>query len=386
MTELYAHQKLVLDQLHTGSILYGGVGSGKSLTSLAYFDLKASEEKLYIITTARKRDTKEWENECAIYGISMNNVTIDSWNNLHKYISCSGFYIFDEQRVVGSGAWVKSFLKITKKNNWILLTATPGDSWLDYIPVFIANGFYRNRTEFLTRHAVYSRYSKYPKIDRFIDISLLEKYRRSITIKMEYESSNRRCIVDQIVPYNKQLYLRIFKDRWNPYTDAPIKHCGEYCYVLRKAINNDIRRVQTVMSLLNRHQKLIVFYNFDYELELLRTIPCEIAEWNGHQHNPIPLSSSWIYLVQYTAGAEGWNCIETNAMVFFSLNYSYKIMTQAAGRIDRINSPFNDLYYYRLYSESSIDRSILRALSNKKTFNELLFDKESASREEHVVI
>lgn len=400
MIELYSHQKKALNELKTGSVLVGGVGSGKSMTALAYFydkvcggsystgSIPLNPTDLYIITTARKRDTLEWDAEFAKFGLAKDpemstcgiTVVVDSWNNINKYIDIeNAFFIFDEQRVVGSGTWVKSFLKITKKNDWILLSATPGDTWSDYIPVFIANGFYKNRTEFLRRHAVFSRFSKYPKIDRYVETARLERLRKLILVTMQFRRNTIRRTIDVDVSYNEDIYKKVSVDRWDPFKNEPIKDAGQMCYTLRKIVNSDCSRVDAVVRLSYFHEKIIVFYNLDCELELLREIKdsivpgTQIAEWNGHKHEMIPSSDRWIYLVQYTAGSEGWNCIETDTIIFYSLNYSYKVMEQAAGRIDRINTPFKDLYYYRLLSKSSIDKGIIRALKKKKNFNELSF-------------
>lgn len=341
---------------------------------------------LYIITTARKRDTHEWEEECVPFLIPNEKVkvTIDSWNNIKKYADIeNSFFIFDEQRVVGYGAWSKAFIKISKKNKWILLSATPGDTWLDYAPVFIANGFFKNITEFKRRHVVYSYYGSYPKVERYIDDHVLAKYRDSILVHMKYRkptiSHNERIAVD----YDKDLYKTIMKERWNVYKNEPIKNISELCYLLRKVTNSDSSREEAMVSISKKHSKIIVFYNFDYELEILKNINyghgVSIAEWNGHKHESIPKTEKWIYLVQYTAGAEGWNCIETDTMVFYSQNYSYKILAQASGRIDRLNTPFIDLYYYHLRSTSPIDIAIYQALKRKKRFNESKFidDKKS---------
>ena len=410
---LYQHQKEAIEQLRTGSILCGGVGSGKSITSIYYYFTKeckgvvhTNENKsfqkmknpkdLYIITTARKRDTLEWERECAPFMLStdrdcsINNVqvTIDSWNNIGKYKDIkNSFFIFDEQRVVGSGSWVKSFLKITKANNWILLSATPGDTWMDYVPVFIANGFYKNRTEFIRRHVVYSRFSKFPKVDHYVEGQHLARLRRQITVLMSYKKSTTPHDEEILVNYDKEKYDIINKDRWNIFKQKPIKDITELCYTLRRLVNSDSSRVKAIKDLSKKHNKLIVFYNFDYELEILREIGKELkipfAEWNGHKHEPIPKTDKWLYLVQYTSGAEGWNCIETNAIAFFSQNYSYKTTLQAAGRIDRLNTPYSDLYYYHVRSKSPIDQGILKALKNKQTFNESNFINNS--REKHML-
>ena len=135
-----------------------------------------------------------------------------------------------------------------------------------------------------------------------------------------------------------------------------------------------------LLEIVEDHPKAIIFYNFDYELEILRNLyygeDVEIAEWNGHKHQPIPRGDKWIYLVQYTAGAEGWNCITTDTIIFYSQNYSYKVLKQASGRIDRLNTPYTDLYYYHLVSKSGIDLAISRALKNKKQFNETRFVNE----------
>ena len=396
---LYDHQKLAIEKLNTGFILCGGVGTGKSRTAIAYYFLKEcggslkvngigdlSEMKkpkdLYIITTAKKRDSLEWDEECSPFmlftkkefSISGVKVTIDSWNNISKYKRVeNAFFILDEQRLVGSGTWVKSFLKIARLNRWIVLSATPGDVYTDYIPVFVANKFYKNRTEFLQRHAVYSRFTKYPKIEKFIETSLLNKYRSQITVMMHYQKQTEHHSKDIIVNYDKGLFNIALNKRRNPYTNKPIKNASELFYLFRKIVNGDTSRINAIENLTSKHSRLIIFYNFDYELDMLRMIGSKLKintkEWNGHKHEEVPTTDKWIYLVQYMSGAEGWNCITTDTIVFFSQSYSYKTMVQAAGRIDRLNTPYKDLFYYYLKSESPIDIAISKALKEKKNFN-----------------
>ena len=377
---LYDYQQDAVDRLRNGSILCGGVGSGKSRTSLAYYYKVARTKDLYIITTARKRDTKEWEDEVEPFDLKR-KVTIDSWNNIGKYEDTVGaFFIFDEQRVVGCGAWVKSFLKITRVNEWILLSATPGDTWQDYIPVFIANGFYRNKTEFAREHIIYSRFSKYPKIDRYVNEGKLLRLRRQILVTMDFKRKTVSHHEDVYVSYDIPLYKDVTRSRWDPYKNEPIPDASGLCYVWRKIVNTSEARQLALLEIFEKHPKLIVFYNFNYELDILKEIfgayaEVQVAEWNGRKHESIPTGPSWVYLVQYTAGAEGWNCITTDTIVFYSQNYSYKIRQQAAGRIDRLNTPYTDLYYYHLKSRSGIDLAISKALKEKKKFNESKYVK-----------
>ena len=377
---LYGYQQDAVDRLKNGSILCGGVGSGKSRTSLAYYYKVARTKDLYIITTARKRDTKEWEDEVEPFDLKR-KVTIDSWNNIGKYKDIVGaFFIFDEQRVVGYGAWVKSFLKITKANEWILLSATPGDTWQDYIPVFIANGFYRNKTEFAREHIIYSRFSKYPKIDRYVNEGKLLRLRRQILVTMDFKRKTVSHHEDVYVSYDISSYKEVTRSRWDPYKNEPIPDASGLCYVWRKIVNTSEARQLALLEIFEKHPKLIVFYNFNYELDILKEMfgayaGVQVAEWNGHKHESIPTGPSWVYLVQYTAGAEGWNCITTDTIVFYSQNYSYKIRQQAAGRIDRLNTPYTDLYYYHLKSRSGIDLAISKALKEKKKFNESKYVK-----------
>lgn len=396
--KLFDYQQDAVNNMRNGCVLNGGVGSGKSLTSLAYYakengggwyadgTLKPMKnpKDLYIITTAQKRDTCEWEGELVHFLITPHEesayyhnhkVVIDSWNNIKKYKDVYGaFFIFDEQRVTGSGAWVKTFLNITRKNQWILLSATPGDTWSDYIPVFVANGFYKNKTEFINRHVIYSRYTKFPKIDRYIDTGILMRYRNDILIDMDFKRQTVAHHEDMFVSFDVQKYKEMSKTRWNPYTDKPIANASELCYTWRKIVNSDESRQLALLKIFEEHQKIIVFYNFDYELDILKGLVygenvC-IAEWNGHAHDAVPETESWVYLVQYTAGNAGWNCITTDTIVFYSQNYSYKIMQQSAGRIDRLNTPYRDLYYYHLKSRSGIDLAIARALKAKRNFSE----------------
>ena len=400
MIELGQHQLDAIEKLKNGSILCGDVGTGKSRTALAYYYIKvcggglkingkgtyhgmAEPRDIYIITTAKKRDDHDWEEEAIPFRVSTDptlsydsvKLTIDSWNNIKKYTKVYGaFFIFDEQRVVGYGAWTKAFLDIARKNKWILLSATPGDTWSDYIPVFIANGFYRNKTDFAYRHIVYSRVTKYPKIERYVDTGILVRHRNDILVRMKFERKTTRERHVVYTDYDKQLYLTVWKKRWDPYDDCPIEETGKLFYLMRKVVNNDESRLAAVERIAEMHKRLIVFYNFTYELENLRRLFTRlnfaIGEWNGEVHSDIPSGTEWVYLVQYSAGCEGWNCITTDTIIFYSQSYSYRMTVQAEGRIDRLNTSYKTLYYYILKSHAPIDLAIARALASKHNFNE----------------
>ena len=392
---LFPYQMDAVKKMRNGCILNGGVGSGKSRTGLYYYFkeqggsidpdyIPMREPKdLYIITTAMKRDTYEWLKELENYKMSVdpsrsqykNKVVVDSWQVITKYENVeNAFFIFDEDRVTGFGVWVKAFLKIAKNNDWIILSATPGDTWEQYIPVFIANGFYKNKTEFAREHIIYSRFTKYPKIDRYVNTGRLIRLRNRILIDMDFDRKTEAHHEDIFCKYDSFKYKEVTKTRWDPYKNEPIQQASGLCYILRRIVNEDESRQKALLDLYKDHPRMIIFYNFDYELEILKNLnygeDVEIGEWNGHKHQPVPFNRKWVYLVQYTAGCEGWNCIETDTMVFYSQNYSYKVMAQASGRIDRLNTSYKDLYYYHLKSRSGIDLAIARALNEKKTFNE----------------
>ena len=383
MVKLYPHQKKAVRQLKNGSILWGGVGSGKSITAIAYYIENEAPKDIYVITTAKKRDALDWEQEAIKYGIGTQKeatvagvLKVDSWNNITKYKEVeNAFFIFDEQRLVGSGTWARSFIQIARKNRWILLSATPGDTWLDYIPVFVANGFYANRTAFKREHVVYSNYTKFPKVDRYLGTGKLIRLRDQILVEMPYVKHTTRNVEHIEVDHDDEKMEKATKHRWHIWEDRPIRDVAELFHVMRKIVNTDESRLNTLKTLLREHQKIIVFYNFDYELDILRTLGDEfvVAEWNGHKHEPIPDTDSWVYLVQYMAGSEGWNCTDTNVMVFYSLTYSYKMFHQAHGRIDRLNTSFYELKYYIFLSKSMIDNAIWRSLKQKKNFNESNF-------------
>lgn len=383
--ELYPHQKQAVEKLSNGKILTGDVGTGKSLTAVAYYIQKEAPRDVVVITTAMKRDSFDWEDEFSQFGVykdkalpGVGKLTVDSWNNIKKYNNVyNTFFIFDEQRLVGSGAWVKSFIKIARRNHWILLSATPGDTWLDYIPVFVANGFYENRSEFKREHVVYNSYSKFPKVDHYVSVGKLIKYRNRLLVEMPYIRHTTRHAVTINVDYDKTLFERVAKDRWNPYESRPVANVSELCALMRKTTYSDVSRLNAVAELIQKHPRLIVFYNFDYELEDLRTLDqfehIKFVERNGHRHDELPDKGRWVYLVQYRSGSEGWNCTTTDATLFYSLTYSYKDWHQAHGRIDRLNTPYKDLYYYRMLSRSPIDRAVMTSLSQKKSFNERKF-------------
>jgi superfamily II DNA or RNA helicase len=387
--ELYPHQKEAVEKLNNGKILWGGVGSGKSITAVAYYMKVEADADVYVITTAKKRDSLDWEREFAEAGVGKHlnatvagALTVDSWNNIGKYRDVKGaFFIFDEQRLVGSGEWSTVFIKIAKQNHWILLTATPGDTWLDYIPVFVANGFYPNRTAFKRDHVVYNTYSKFPKVERYINVGRLVRARNSLLVEMPYLRHTTRVEKTVTVEFDGRVLDRVVKERWNVFEDRPLRDVSEMFNAMRKVVNSDTSRLAAVKALLELHPRVIVFYNYDYELSALRSLGSiegisegfEIAEWNGHKHQAVPTCENWVYLVQYTAGAEGWNCTTTDAMIFYSLTYSYKMWHQAHGRIDRLNTPYQTLYYYALVSKSMIDRAVSQALAGKKNFNESKF-------------
>lgn len=517
VVSLYPHQQKAAAELGNGKILVGGVGVGKSRTAGAYYMAKEAPRDVYVITTAKKRDELDWDDEFHRFGVGAErnpgftgSLVVDSWNNIGKYVDAeNSFFIFDEQRLVGSGAWTKSFLKIARCNHWIMLSATPGDTWLDYIPVFVANGFYKNRTWFKREHVVYNTYSKFPKVDRYTGVNKLLKLRHSIQVEMPYVRHTTRHTHYIEVEHDKELMHQAMVDRWNAYEERPIRDVAELFSVMRKIVNSDPSRIEAVRWLMEKHPKLIIFYNFNYELEILRELGslaslvsgqadtsrssekhsqpssgstenstqstttstmtlmsgsrssqkmlndfsivqevrssahktmasptsqqpsagtkksmpgetsltppsptpkntldllprslkpsgvkdqnsaelkplrCDIsrnismpetsfavAEWNGHKHESIPKTDSWVYLVQYVAGSEGWNCTETDATVFYSLTYSFKNWHQAYGRIDRINTPYTNLNYYVLKSKSAIDSAIMKSLKEKRNFNE----------------
>ena len=406
--ELDQGQIDAVKKLHNGCILCGGVGTGKTRAGIAYYFCKVCKGKingrdhgsesdyipmkepkdLYVITTANKRDKHEWDMELASFLISPDpklsyygdrvKVVIDSWNNIAKYRDVSNaFFIFDEQRVSGGKKWANNFERIAKRNEWIFLTATPGDKWIDYLSIFIANGFYRNKSDFINRHVIYKRYSKYPDIERYLDEDYLDWLASQILVNIEYDRKTVRHVHYISVDFDRPTYRELILKRWNAEKGEPIESVSELCYLLRKTVNSDETRKQAALEIIKKCPRLIIFYKYDFERDILRELSLsdgtERAEWNGHQHDPLPKGERWVYLVQYTSGAEGWNCITTDSMLFYSLDYSYKTMEQSMGRIDRRNTPYTDLQYYILHSKAPIDQAIARALKQKKDFNERRF-------------
>ena len=390
MIELRDYQVEALAHMHNGCILVGGVGSGKSRTALAYYYTlfggmvntknyvrMKNPMDLYIITPAKKRDSLEWLDEMKpfkLFNLYNIKIVVDSWNNIQKYKDVhDAFFIFDEQRVVGWGAWTKAFISITRKNRWILLSATPGDVWSDYIPVFVANGFYRNKTDFNNQHVIFNYFTSYPSIKGYFNEGKLIKYRNHVLVQMEDQRKTHQVHVDINCSYDICLYRQIERTRWNIYTNEPIKNASEYCQVLRRVVNSDISKQSAMLEILAERNKAIIFYTYDYELEIIKHTLDEAkwpySQWNGHRHEQILGGPAWAYLVQYSAGSDAWNCILTDTMIFYDESYSYRTMIQAAGRIDRMNTPFDELFYYHLRTKSKIDNGIRMALKRKKDFN-----------------
>lgn len=405
MTVTYRPEQIqAVRQLQNGSILAGGVGSGKTLTSLAWYltsvcnaasfkeggSLAKKKVKgsptLYVITTAKKRDSLEWEEEAARLGLSTDpacsftgsSIVVDSWNNIGKYSDREhAVFFFDEQRASGSGRWVKEFLKITRKNTWLLLSATPGDVWMDYLPVFMAHGFFRTRTEFMEDHVIFDRFAKYPKVKRYIGEAKLQRLRRSILVEMPVERHTTRERETVYCDYDRDLYRWVVKNRMDPWTEEPLRDAGRVCRILRKVVSDNDWRSEQAKRILSSNERVIVFYNYNYELDRILAVAESLglptAQWNGHRHDAIPAEPRWVYICQYTSAAEGWNCTSTDTVLFWSLNYSWRVTEQCEGRIDRLNTPYSRLKYYFLESHSSIDEAVRRSLSSKKVFNERAF-------------
>lgn len=405
MTVVYRPEQIqAVRQLQNGSILAGGVGSGKTLTSLAWYltsvcnaasfkkggSLARKKVKdsptLYVITTAKKRDSLEWEEEAARLGLSTDpacsftgsSIVVDSWNNIRKYSDREhAVFFFDEQRASGSGRWVKEFLKITRKNTWLLLSATPGDVWMDYLPVFMAHGFFRTRTEFMEDHVIFDRFAKYPKVKRYIGEAKLQRLRRSILVEMPVERHTTRERETVYCDYDRDLYKWVVKNRMDPWTEEPLRDAGGVCRILRKVVSDNDWRSAEAKRILSSNERVIVFYNYNYELDRIldvaESLGVPTAQWNGHRHDAIPAEPRWVYICQYTSAAEGWNCTSTDTVLFWSLNYSWRVTEQCEGRIDRLNTPYSRLKYYFLESHSSIDEAVRRSLSSKKVFNERAF-------------
>jgi len=390
--DLRPHQKAALRELENGKILWGPVGSGKTRIALAYYVRQQQAasclkpQKLIVITTAKKRDSGDWMIEAGRWMVSTGEglglygqLIVDSWNNLPKYVEESdAFFVFDEQRLVGSGAWVKSFLKIAKKNHWILLSATPGDTWMDYIPVFVANGFYKNRSEFKREHVVYSSWAKFPKVERYLGVQKLVRLRSQVLVKVPFDAHTTRHQHIVEVEYDTDLMYDVRNRRWNIFNDQPISGPADYFHAMRRVVNEDMSRLRALTDVQEKRKRVIVFYTFDYELEMIREMAelVPFAEWNGHKHEDIPQTDEWVYAVQYMAGAESWDCILTDTIAFWSLTYSYKLWTQAHGRIDRMDSPYLHLHYYVFKSKAAIDKAIWRALTAKRDFQTSDFEKE----------
>jgi len=390
LIQLTEYQTNAIEKLHNGCVLRGGTGSGKTLTSLVYVfeKLLGGESPLYlghtykkpylnipvyVITTPKKRDSNDWQSEAAIVPFEL--YAVNSWNNIKKYEKVkNAIFIFDETKITGYGAWTYSFLKITKQNQWLLLSATPGDSFIEYASLFVANGFYKNKTEFEREHIVWNRFTKYPKVDRYLNVSKLIRLRDSVLVEMPAVRATTQNHKNVICNFDPIGYDILFEKRWNFYDNKPIRDVSTLCYLLRKLVNSDPSRLDALNQIYNKHPRLIIFYNYNYELKILREW-CEsknllYSEWNGHNHDLLPDAKTWVYLCQYTAAQEAWNCITTDCIIFYSQTYSYKALNQSSGRIDRMNTPYKFLYYYHLVTLSSIDIAIQKNLLKKENFNE----------------
>lgn len=128
------------------------------------------------------------------------------------------------------------------------------------------------------------------------------------------------------------------------------------------------------------NDRMVIFYNFNAELEQLKVI-CEeldkpISQVNGSVKDLDNFENidNTVLLVQYQAGAMGLNLQKANKIIYFSLTESSDLFEQSKKRIHRIGTT-QPCFYYILMCENSVEEDIYKSLLLKQDYNDALFKK-----------
>lgn len=188
------------------------------------------------------------------------------------------------------------------------------------------------------------------------------KFMRDLIVQFKYEDELVELIGDSKL--TKKLYSR--------------QLCGAYC----------TEKLQAFEDLLSSTQdRLIVFYNFNIELDAMKFI-CQklekpISEVNGNIKDLTAYENfnNSITLVQYQAGAMGLNLQKSNKIIYFTLTDRSELFEQSKKRIHRIGQK-NACFYYLLICKNSVEEDIYENLKKRKDYTDDLFKEYTETEDE----
>lgn len=147
--------------------------------------------------------------------------------------------------------------------------------------------------------------------------------------------------------------------------------CGAYSNEKLKAFTDLVE---------STNDRLIVFYNFNNELEQLKYV-CDALERpysvvNGTDKDLYAYDNfnGSITLIQYQAGAMGLNLQKANKIIYFTPPLSSELYEQSKKRIHRIGQQFS-CFYYNLICTGSVEEKIYKTLEMRKDYTEALFER-----------
>lgn len=152
--------------------------------------------------------------------------------------------------------------------------------------------------------------------------------------------------------------------------------CGQY----------NIYKLQRFKELLqSTNDRLIVFYNFNAELQELKKICKDLdkptSEVNGHCKDltAYETEDNSVTLIQYQAGAMGLNLQQANKIIYFTLTDKSELFEQSKKRIHRIGQD-KPCFYYILICKGSVEEVVLDTLKMRKDFTDELFKEIDVER------
>lgn len=186
------------------------------------------------------------------------------------------------------------------------------------------------------------------------------------------------------VPVSKE-YKEFMKDRIVTVDDVEL--VGDtvltkrlYAKQLCGAYNKD--KLDAVQDLIqSTNDRIIIFYNFNVELEALKRICSEldrpVSEVNGNVKDLIAYEtrSDSVTLVQYQAGSMGLNLQKSNKIIYFTLTDRSDLFEQSKKRIHRIGQ-YRPCFYYTMICKGSVEESVHNTLQKRMDYTDELFAEE----------
>lgn len=260
---------------------------------------------------------------------------------------------------------------------WNIKKKTFYNQYVDYhyednegFPLMIIDGY---KNEERLKRKMRQHGCHFLKTDEVFDLP--EQIHQTIGVQTtkDYRIFRKDCIVNTLVGDDYSEYIELIGDTTLTKMLYERQLCGQYNPAKLEAFRDLVE---------STNDRLIVFYNFNDELEKLSRIAWEnhrpVAVVNGKQKDLLPYENApdSITFIQYQAGAMGLNLQKANKIVYFTPPLSSELFEQSKKRIHRIGQEKTCFYYY-LTCKGSIEEKIYRTLAMRRDYTDKLFEESN---------